>query len=152
MLHIVSVAVVYTVFQISCRVAVEGAADVIESFLGQSGIQSVNLYLQSDETVLCVVFMSQWLFDGLDAGSWRTEHYGMLAWLRVFGVEELAIDALFATAHGNFHQIAIHLIGAVFLGNLLGVGERNLCQFVEVALPEGVEVFGLLCEGLYLLG
>lgn len=112
----------------------------------------MNFYLQSDETVLCVVFMSQWLFDGLDAGSRRTEHYGMLAWLRVFGVEEVAIDALFATAHGNFHQIAIHLIGAVFFGNLLGVAERNLCQFVEVACQKVLKSLGSCVKGCIFSG
>ena len=44
----------------------------------------------------------------------------------------------------KFYEIAIYLIGAILLGEFLGVTQGNVLQFVLRLLPEAVEILRFL--------
>ena len=57
---------------------VESTADFLELLSRHLWVQSVYLHLQTDESVLGVVEIAHGLLDGLDTGTWRAEHDGVL--------------------------------------------------------------------------
>ncbi len=95
--------------------------------------------LEADAARFCVVLVAQRLLDGLDACSRRAEDYRTAAFLRVLGIEEVAVYGLRAVEHQPY-QVAVDFVCAVFFSPFLAVGEGELLRLADVLLPELQEI------------
>ena len=111
----------------------------------------MNLHLKSNKAILGIILVAHRILDGLDACSWRTEHYGMLAWLGILGIEQEAIHGMAHFVDLELDEITVYLVGTIVLVQLLGIRHRHLFQFLHVLLPEASEILGLLRIGVYLV-
>ena len=145
-LHVVAVAIFDAVRHITVIPAVESGRNLIELLRAHPRIQPVNLHLQADEAVLCVILMPQRLFDGLDTGTGRAQHHRMLPLLRILGIEEIAVNGLGGVQH-QLDQVTFHLVGAIFLGQFLRISQWELLRFGDIVLPELLEISRFLREG-----
>ena len=68
----------------------------------------------------------------------------MAALLGILRIEEIAIHRMPHLVYLKFYEIAIYLIGAILLGEFLGVAQGNILQFILCLLPEGIEILRLL--------
>ena len=145
MLHVVTVTVVYAVFQIARATTVEGAANVVEVVLREPRVQSVNLNLQTDESILGIILMAQRLLDGLHSRSRRAEHGRTAFSLGVLRNEQIAVHAV-ALVCIELYEPAVNLVGAVFLCQFTGVLQRlavHVCYSIVPELPEVGRLFGV---------
>ena len=140
MFHIIVVTVVECIFYIPVLTR-EGCRYFLELLFGHLWVQSVDLHLQADESVLGIEDVAHRLLDGLDAGTRRTEHNGILAFsLRL---RQIAIDAVTAVSL-YLQQIGIRLVSAILLHFLAVHVYWRLSGFFEILLPEGIEVLRIL--------
>ena len=83
MAHVVAVLIFQSVRQISAVCIVESPAYFIEGFGRDARVETMNLYLEADESVLGLIFIAHRLLDGLDAGSRRGENHRMATLLGI---------------------------------------------------------------------
>ena len=97
----------------------------------------MDLHLQTDKTVLCIIDITHRLLDGLDAGTWRTEHNGVFAFCLGFG--KIGVNGV-SSVGLYLQQIGICLVGTVLIRFLARYADRCLASLFEVGLPEGIEI------------
>ena len=95
--------------------------------------------------------MSQRFLDGLDASSWRTDADGAGAGFCVLGIAEIGVNRMLSVDI-QFDEVAVNLVGAVFLGPFARVGEGSGLEACHLFLPELPEVGRLLGVGFDLFG
>ena len=144
MAHVVAVLIFQSVRQISAVCIVESPAYFIEGFGRDARVETMNLYLEADKSVLGVIFIAHRLLDGLDAGSWRCENHRMTTLLGILGIEEVAVHRMTFLIYLKFNEIAIYLISTILLGEFLGITQRNVLQFVLSLLPECFKILRFL--------
>ena len=144
MAHVVAVLIFQSVRQISAVCIVESPAYFIEGFGRDARVETMNLYLEADESVLGVIFIAHRLLDGLDAGSRRGENHRMTALLGILGIEEVAVHRMTFLIYLKFNEITVYLVGTVFLGKFLCIAHRHVLQFILCLLPECIEILRLL--------
>ena len=159
MFHIIVVAVVEAILQITV-LAREGSRYFLELLVGHLGVQSVDFHLQADETVLGIIGVTHGFLDGLDAGTRRTEHNGVLfhstfliPHSTFFWTSEVGVDIVVAVGM-QFQQVAVD-VGIGILVDLLAAHHQLfvlhlLAGFFQRLLPKGVEVGRILRVGLQL--
>ena len=95
--------------------------------------------------------MPKGLLDGLDAGSGRAQNGRASATLGILGQEQIAIKRVVAV-YLQLDEIAVYLIGCIFLGRLLRVAEVLLLpHLTDAILPEGGEIGWFLRPRTYLI-
>ena len=144
MAHVVAVLIFQAIGKITAVSIVESLAYLLEGFGRKTWIEAMDFYLEADESVLGIILVAQGFLDGLDAGSRRGENHGMATLLGILGIEEIAIHRMSHLVYLKFYEIAIYLIGAILLGEFLGVTQGNTLQFILRLLPEAVEILRFL--------
>ena len=144
MAHVVAVLIFQAIGKISPVCIVESLTYLQEGFGRKTWVEAMDFYLEANESVLCIILVAQRFLDGLNAGSRRGEHHGMVALAGILGIEKIAIHHMSHLIYLKFYEIAIYLIGTVFLGEFLGVAQGNVLQFILRLLPETVEILRFL--------
>ena len=142
--HIITVLIFQSIGKITTVCIVESLAYLLECFGWETWVETMNLYLEADESVLGVIFIAHRLLDGLDAGSRRCENHRMATLLGILGIEEVAVHRMTFLIYLKLYKIAIYLICTIFLGEFLGIAHRHVLQFVLCLLPESIEILRFL--------
>ena len=144
MLHIIAVLIFQSIGKITAVCIVESLAYFIEGFCRDARVETMNLYLEADKSILGIILIAHRFLDGFDAGSWRCENHRMATLLGILWIKEIAIHRMAFLIYLKLNEIAVNLIGTIFLGEFLGIAQRNVLQFVLCLLPECIKILRLL--------
>ena len=110
------------------------------------------LYLETDATLLCIVFVAKRGFDGFDSCSRWAKHYRAGTFPHILGTSQITIDTLSAAVKPELNQIAIYLIGGILFNPLFRICQRESRGFGFILIPKLIKIGRCFRIRLKLLG